>query len=124
MRPRHRWTLEVCTAIHERWMKGETLRDIAREIEASPHTLSRAIANHGLPTPFSQSHVIETRLKVRAAPAIGWCRIDGCDITGDHRGLCQKHYQIARRYWAVDIVGAPSKAKAKRAKVDQAVARG
>ena len=111
MKPRHHWTLEVCTAIHGRWMRGETLRDIAREIQASPHALSRAILHHGLPTPFSQSHVVETRLQVRAAPAAGWCRIDGCDSTGDHRGMCQKHYQLARRYRAVEIVGTPRRAK-------------
>lgn len=124
MRPRHRWTLEVCTAIHERWMKGETLKNIALELDASPHALSRAIRQHGLSTPFCQSHILETRLQVREAPAKGWCRIDDCDRVGDHRGLCQKHYQIARRYWAVDIVGSPPRAKPKRAKAGQAVARG
>jgi len=105
-------------------MRGETLKDIAREIQASPHALSRAIRQHGLSTPFCQSHILETRLQVRAAPAPGLCRIDDCDRTGDHRGMCQKHYQIARRYWAVDLVGAPPKAKAKRAQFDRAVANG
>jgi hypothetical protein len=114
MRPRHQWTLEVCTAIHGRWMRGETLRDIAREIQASPHALSRAILHHGLPTPFSQSHVVETRLQVRAAPAPGLCRIEDCGSAANYRGMCERHYKMARRYEAVDLVGAPRRVKRAR----------
>jgi len=114
MRPRHQWTLEVCQPLNDRWMNGETIHDIALEIDASPHAVSRAFIHHGLPTPYTQSHVVETRLKVRAAPAPGLCRIEDCGSAANYRGMCERHYKMARRYEAVDLVGAPRRVKRAR----------
>lgn len=121
---RRRWTLEVCQSLNDRWMKGETIRNMAREIGASPHAMSRAFVDHGLPTPLCKEHVLATRLKVRADQAAGQCRIDGCTAEGDHRGMCSRHYQLARRFNAVDDVATPTRAAVRMAQFDQAVANG
>ena len=108
---RHRWNLETCTPLHERWMAGETLVDLASEIAAHPHALSRAFIHHGLPTPYSSEHVLATRLRVREAPTPGRCRIDLCPRLGGYRGLCERHYKTARRFAVLEAVAAPSKSK-------------
>ena len=121
---RRRWTLEVCQSLNDRWMKGETIRDMAREIGASPHAISRAFVDHGLPTPLCKEHVLATRLKVRTLSVEGLCRIDRCTTSGDHRGLCSRHYQLARRFDAVGDVATPTMASVRRARFDAEAANG
>ena len=121
---RRRWSLETCAPLHARWMKGETIRDMAREVGTGAHTLSRAFVRCGLPSPFDREHALTGRLKPRAAPNAGQCLIDLCAAVADHRGLCGRHYQMARRCGVVEDLAEPTRASVRLARAAQEAAHG